>query len=248
MNHRSRRPNIGVTPDLVSEQTAGEFPTYRLKVAYAEAVFRAGGLPLVLAYAEDRALIDSYLDRVSGLVVTGGAFDVSPELYGESARPGLGDLKESRTAFELTLIRGALERSLPLLGICGGMQLLNVVAGGTLIQDIQRELPHAVDHEQKHDRAQPQHPVEIRDGTLLSELVGKGQVMVNSTHHQAVGKPGKDVVISAVATDGVVEGIELRSASFALGVQWHPELLINAMPLHLGLYRGLVSKAREIRR
>jgi putative glutamine amidotransferase len=128
------------------------------------------------------------------------------------------------------------------------MQLLNVVAGGTLIQDIQRELPHAVDHEQKHDRAQPQHPVEIRDGTLLSELVGKGQVMVNSTHHQAVSKPGKDVVVSAVATDGVVEGIELRSASFALGVQWHPELLINAMPLHLGLYRGLVSKAREIRR
>ncbi len=248
MNHRARRPNIGVTPDLVPVQSPIEAANYQLKVAYADAVIRAGGLPLILPYTDERSCIDSYLDRVSGLVVTGGAFDVSPELYGESARPGLGALKESRTAFEAALIRGALERSLPLLGVCGGMQLLNVVMGGTLIQDIGREVEHAAEHEQKHDRTHPQHPVEIKDGTLLSQMLGKGQVMVNSTHHQAVSKPGKDVVVSAVATDGVVEAIELPNHSFAVGVQWHPELLINAIPLHLGLYRGLVSKAREMRR
>ncbi len=248
MNHRARRPNIGITPDLVSEEGSAEPSTYRLKTAYAEAVVRAGGLPLVLPYAEDHACIDSYLDRISGLVVTGGHFDVSPELYGETARPGLGVLKESRTAFEAALVRGALQRSVPLLGICGGMQLLNVIAGGTLIQDIAREVARASEHEQKHDRSRPQHPVDVQEGTLLAELLGKGQLMVNSTHHQAVSKPGKDVVVSAVATDGVIEAIELRSHSFALGVQWHPELLLQSIPLHLGLYRGLVNRAREMRR
>jgi putative glutamine amidotransferase len=223
-------------------------PIYQLKAAYADAVIRAGGLPLVLPYVDDRGCVDAYLDRVSGLVVTGGAFDVSPELYGEKAREGLGPLKESRTTFESALLRGALDRGVPVLGICGGMQLLNVVAGGTLIQDIAGEVPHAANHEQKHDRTQPQHPVDVKDGTLLADLLGKGQLMVNSTHHQAVKTPGKGVVVSAVATDGVIEAIELPSHSFAIGVQWHPELLISAIPLHLGLYRGLVNKAREMRR
>src|SRR5262249_51814104 len=155
--------------------------------------------PLILPYTEERNCIDSYLDRISGLVVTGGAFDVSPELYGENAREGLGPIKAGRTAFEASLIRGSLERGVPVLGICGGMQLLNVIAGGTLFQDIGREIAHAADHEQKHDRTQPHHPVDIKEGTLLSELLGKGQLMVNSTHHQAVNKAGKDMVVSAVA-------------------------------------------------
>lgn len=245
MNHRARRPTIGITPDLITEQAS---PAYQLKAPYADAVIRAGGLPLILPYAEEQSCIDSYLDRISGLLITGGAFDVSPALYGEASRPGLGTIKESRTAFEAALTRGALQRGLPVLGICGGMQLLNVVAGGTLIQDIAREVPHALTHEQTHDRARPQHPVDVKDGTLLAELMGKGQLMVNSTHHQAVSKLGKEVVVSAVASDGVIEAIELRSPSFAIGVQWHPELLIQSIPIHLALYRGLVNRAREMRR
>ncbi len=248
MNHRARRPNIGITPDLATEPLPPQAPVYQLKPAYAEAVMRAGGLPLILPYAEEQSCIDSYLDRISGLLVTGGAFDVSPALYGETARAGLGELKEGRTAFEAALVRGALQRSVPLLGICGGMQLLNVVAGGTLIQDIAREVPHASPHEQTHDRSRPQHPVDVKEGTVLAELLGKGQLMVNSTHHQAVGKPGKEVVVSALSADGIIEAIELRSHPFALGVQWHPELLIHSIPLHLGLYRGLVHRAREMRR
>lgn len=243
----ARRPTIGVTPDYAwgdSQRPAA----YELKVPYADAVFRAGGLPLVLAYTEDPSCIDSYLERISGVVVTGGAFDISPELYGESAGKGMGLIKEGRTRFEASLLRAALERNLPVLGICGGMQLLNVVAGGTLVQDIRRELANAAEHEQAHDRTQPQHPVDVKDGTLLSELIGSGQVMVNSTHHQAVKKAGEKVVVSAVAPDGVPEAIELPSYAFALGVQWHPELLLNTVPLHLGIYRGLVHRAREGRR
>jgi putative glutamine amidotransferase len=137
---------------------------------------------------------------------------------------------------------------MPLLGICGGMQLLNVVLGGTLYQDLRRDLPGAKEHEQRHDRTQPSHPVEVRDGSALAEVLGRGQLMVNSTHHQAVSRLAPNVKVSASAPDGVVEAIEVTDHPFALGVQWHPELLIHSMPLQLGLYRALVQKARETRR
>ncbi len=243
-----RRPNIGITPDVSAVTAEAPHPRYELKVAYADAVLRAGGLPLVLPYTEESAVIDLYLDRVSGVVVTGGAFDIPPGAYGEAAREGLGALKPSRTSFETEIIRRALARNMPVLGVCGGMQLLHVVLGGSLFQDIRRELTSAREHEQQHDRAQPQHPVDVRDGTVLAELVGKGQLMVNSTHHQAANRIPEGVRVSAVAPDGVVEAIESPEHTFAVGVQWHPELLIHTVPAHLGLYRGLVGKAREARR
>lgn len=241
-----RRPNIGITPDHSVHENG--FPYYDLKVAYADAVHRAGGLPFILHYSDDPATIDAYLDRISGLLVTGGAFDVPPEAYGETAREGLGGLKQGRTSFETLMLKGALERNLPILGICGGMQLLNVVLGGTLHQDILKEVPGAKEHQQQHDRTQPHHPVDVKDGTLLGEVFGKGQVMANSTHHQAVKAPGKGVVISATSPDGIIEAIEAPAHGFAVGVQWHPELLIHTVPLHFGLYRQLVHKAREARR
>jgi putative glutamine amidotransferase len=243
-----RRPNIGITPDFSANRPDSPFAYYELKVPYADAVLRAGGLPFVLPYADELACVDAYLDRISGLLVTGGAFDIPPEAYGEAAREGLGPLKLSRTAFETALMRGALKRNIPVLGICGGMQLLNVVLGGTLHQDIGREVKGAHEHEQKHDRTHPQHPVEVRDGTLLAEALGKGQLMVNSTHHQAASRIGAQVVVSAVSPDGVVEAIESTQYGFALGVQWHPELMLNTVPVHVGVYRLFIQKAREHRR
>jgi putative glutamine amidotransferase len=246
--HVVRRPTIGLTPD-VEDVAGGEAPSrYVLKSPYADAVFRAGGLPMVLPLATDPGMIDAFLDRISGLVVTGGAFDVPPEAYGEAPREGLGTLKPARTHFETALLQAALRRNMPVLGVCGGMQLLNVVLGGTLLQDIQRDLPDARNHEQSHDRGQPSHPVEVRDGTVLAELVGRGQLMVNSTHHQAVSRLGEGLVASAVAPDGVVEAIESGNGTFAVGVQWHPELLLQSMPLQLGVYRGLITRARDARR
>jgi putative glutamine amidotransferase len=240
-----RRPAVGITPDAEGEGDAARF---FVKTAYAEAVLRAGGLPLVLPTSTDASVVDAYLDRVSAVVVTGGAFDVPPAAYGETPREGLGPLNLGRTAFETVVLQGALRRRLPLLGICGGMQLLNVVLGGTLYQDLHRELPGAKEHEQHNARSQPSHPVDVHDGSLLADVLGRGQLMVNSTHHQAISKLGPSLKVSATAPDGVVEAIESTEHPFALGVQWHPELLLLSMPLHLGLYRALVQKAREARR
>jgi putative glutamine amidotransferase len=243
-----RRPNIGLSPDWIDAGPGNPFARYELKVTYAEAVLRAGGLPLVLPYVDDATCVEAYLDRVSGVLITGGAFDIPPEAYGETAREGMGPLKEGRTTFETALMRAALKRNMPVLGVCGGMQLLNVVLGGTLFQDIGREVPEAREHEQKHDRTQPQHPVDVREGSLLAEAVGRGQLMVNSTHHQSVNKLGDKVVSSATSPDGVIEAIESSVHAFALGVQWHPEYLLNNLPVHSGIYKVFIHKARDYRR
>jgi putative glutamine amidotransferase len=241
-----RRPSIGITPDISTPTPETPHPRYELKTAYAEAVLRSGGLPFVLPYSDDRGVIDAYLDRVSGVLVTGGAFDISPELYHEPVQDGLGPLKPVRTTFELTVLRAALARKMPVLGVCGGMQLLNVACGGTLVQDIALELPSARPHQQQHDRAQPQHPVEVKGDTQLAECVGRGQLMVNSTHHQAVKKVGEGLLVCATAPDGVIEAIEHKEG-FALGVQWHPELLLESVPPNLGVYRTFVTRARDRR-
>jgi len=247
-HHPPRRPSIAITPDITAITKEAPLARYDLKIAYADAVLRAGGLPFVLPYSDDRAVIEAYLDRVSGVVVTGGAFDIPPEAYGETARDGLGALKPGRTAFESLIIHAALARNLPVLGVCGGMQLLNVALGGTLFQDIGKEMPNARPHEQTHDRTQPAHPIDIKEGTVLADCVGKGQLMVNSTHHQAVKAVGPKLVVTATSPDGVIEAIEAPSHNFAVGVQWHPELLIDTVPPHLGLYKTFVARAREQRR
>lgn len=247
--HAPRRPSIAITPDASVATPENPFVKYDLKAAYADAVLRAGGLPFVVPYTDDRALLEQYLDRVSGLVITGGAFDIPPEAYGEQPREGLGALKPGRTQFELALLKCALQRRLPVLGICGGMQLLNVAFGGTLLQDILTEVPAARPHEQKHDRTHPHHPVEVKDHSVLAECVGgKGQLMVNSTHHQAVKAVGAGLLVSASSPDGIVEAIESASKDqFALGVQWHPELMLDTVPPNLGIYKALVHKARDRR-
>lgn len=251
MKHHAhpRRPSVAITPDASLATPESPFVKYDLKAAYADAVLRAGGLPFIVPYTDDRSLIDQYLDRVSALVITGGAFDIPPEAYGEQAKSGLGELKPGRTHFELAMLKGALQRRLPVLGVCGGMQLLNVAYGGTLIQDIPSEVPAARPHEQKHDRTQPHHPVEVKDQSVLAECVGgKGQLMVNSTHHQAVKAVGPGLVATALSPDGVIEAVEGTAKDhFVLGVQWHPELMLDTVPPNLGIYKALVHRARDRR-
>jgi len=218
-------PLIGVTLD--SEQPGGysKYPWYALRQNYADAIVAAGGLPVALPHNPE--LAPAYLDRIAGLVVTGGAFDVDPALYGEPDRHTTVTLKENRTAAELSLTQGALDRNIPVLGICGGQQLLAVALGGSLIQHIPDSIAQALEHEQPNPRHEPGHPVAVTPGTMLHKIVGATSMNVNSAHHQAVRAPGPHAAVNAVAPDGVIEGVEDTRYRFALGVQWHPEYLID---------------------
>lgn len=234
-------PLIGVTLDAETSGGYSAFPWYALRANYAGAIAAAGGVPVALAH--DRALVEPYLARLDALVITGGAFDVDPALYGAAARHPSVLLKAARTDFELALLRGALARDLPVLGICGGEQLLAVALGGTLIQDIATEQPGALAHEQPNPRDQPGHAVEIVAGTRLAGLVGAARMQVNSSHHQAVRAAGPGVVVNARAPDGVIEGIEDPARRFCLGVQWHPEFAID--PGDARIFTGLVAACRR---
>ncbi len=221
----SKRPIIGLTLD--SEQPGGysKYPWYAVRQNYADAIVAAGGLPVALPH--NAALAGQYLEMIDALVVTGGAFDVDPALYGEGGRHATVTLKENRTQAELALTQGALERNRPVLGICGGEQLLAVALGGALIQHIPDSVPNALAHEQPNPRHEPGHAVAVTPGTLLHRIVGSAEMQVNSAHHQAVRSPGPRAVVNAVAPDGVIEGIEDAGYRFCLGVQWHPEYLID---------------------
>jgi putative glutamine amidotransferase len=221
----SQRPIIGVTLD--SEQPGGysKYPWYALRQNYADAIVAAGGLPVALPH--DAALAADYLDRIDALVVTGGAFDVDPALYGEGDRHSTVTLKEGRTAAELALTQGALARDLPVLGICGGEQLLAVALGGSLVQHIPDSVANALEHEQPNPRHEPGHSVAVVPGTLLHRIVGATEMRVNSAHHQAVRAPGPHAVVNATAPDTVIEGLEDARYRFCLGVQWHPEFFID---------------------
>lgn len=235
-----KRPLIGLTLD--SEEPGGysKFPWYAVRRNYAEAVVKAGGLPVALPHFD--RIAEDYLDALDGLIVTGGAFDVDPALYGDAVAHDTVSLKQARTAAELALLRGALARGMPVLGICGGEQLLAVALGGTLIQHIPDALPSALPHEQPNPRDEPGHEVTITPGSRLAAIVGTSTMRVNSSHHQAVARMGEGCIVNAVAPDGIIEGIEAPEKKFCIGVQWHPEFLID--PGDARLFAAFIAACR----
>ncbi|MDT7953325.1 MAG: gamma-glutamyl-gamma-aminobutyrate hydrolase family protein [Acetobacteraceae bacterium] len=231
------RPVIGVTLDAEPPGGYSKFPWYALRANYATAISRFGGLPVALPH--DPALANDYLNSIDALVVTGGAFDVDPGLYGERSMHVTTTLKEERTAAELALVRAALARDKPVLGICGGQQLLAVALGGTLIQHIPDSVADPLEHEQRNPRDQSSHSIALVEGTLLARIAESPSMQVNSAHHQAVASTGKFAVVNATAPDGVVEGIEDPRYAFCLGVQWHPEFLID--PADAKIFQAFIT-------
>jgi putative glutamine amidotransferase len=234
------RPRIGLTLDAEPPGGYSKLPWYAIRANYCEAIVRAGGVPIALPHEVE--LVEAYLDLLDGLLVTGGAFDLDPLLYGASERHATVRTKDRRTAFEMAITKGALQRDRPLFGICGGQQLLNVALGGDLIQHIPDVVPRCLEHEQRNPRTEPGHGVEVVAGSRLHALGGVLRLEVNSAHHQAAGAVGPGVLVSGRAPDGVIEAIEVPDRRFCIGVQWHPEYRISAADD--ALFAALVEACR----
>jgi len=220
-----KKPIIGITMDSEDPGGYSNMPWYALRQNYADVITMAGGIPIALPHEPE--LTEHYLELLDGLVITGGAFDVDPAMFGASSRHSTVITKDKRTTFEKNITVAMLGADKPVLGICGGQQLMHVILGGTLIQHIPDEVNSEIAHEQPNPRTEAGHDVLVTEGTLLHKIVGTTRFPVNSAHHQAAKDYPDNIIISAVADDGVIEGIEDSRYRFCLGVQWHPEYLIS---------------------
>lgn len=247
------RPVIGIPMQSLAAVPGERQAMWALGQRYVEVLARHGAVPwLIPALVDDPGAIRSIFDRLDGLLLAGGS-DIHPGQYGESIRPECGPIDPNRDTVEIDLVRRSVEANRPAFGICRGLQLMNVARGGTLYQDIAAQVPAALKHDytarQGHlDRTGSPHDVAVKAGTRLASILGTNGFPVNSIHHQAVKDLGAGLVATAYAPDGVVEALELPSHPFFLGVQWHPEDLLESQPSMAALFDAFVGAAasREV--
>ncbi|MEK3933687.1 gamma-glutamyl-gamma-aminobutyrate hydrolase family protein [Sporosarcina sp. FSL W7-1349] len=215
------KPVIGLTSNM---NVDGK---HEIDPEYMAAILLAGGLPFIIpADVEQEA--EQAASLLDGLVLTGGK-DIDPQCYGEEPHPKLGEVSPARDRMEIALVGQMKAADKPILGICRGIQLLNVAFGGDLFQDVEGQMDRPVlQHAQRAPRSHPSHTVKLESGSVLEEIVGEPLLQVNSFHHQSVKRVAASLRISAFSNDGIVEAIEGREGNFLLGVQWHPERLAVA--------------------
>jgi putative glutamine amidotransferase len=234
----SNRPIIGITTDTHKEGKQYESP-----FAYAAAVDRAGGLPVLLPYRVDLAVIPQLVDRLDGVLFTGGN-DLDPAAYGETYVPGTVPVDPLRETFERALMAVVEQRRTPTLGICMGSQLMNIYREGSLVQFLPAvERANAIEHRRLGETA-TRHAISLVAGSAAARAIGKTEILGNTSHKQAVATVGKGLRVIATSPDGVIEGVEDPSFPLWLGVQWHPERLIDEAD-HLALFTLLVEKSRK---
>ena len=220
-----KKPLIALTLDYETSKGYSKYPWYAIRENYFTSIEESGGIGVGIPH--NMKDIVSLLHKIDGLVITGGNFDIDPNIFGESSVHKTVKLKENRTNFELLAAEIMLKQNKPVLGICGGEQLINVLYKGSLIQHIPDEIKNPIEHEQKNPRNEAGHSVTIQENTKLYSIVSKQNIMVNSAHHQAIKVPGKGLIVNALSNDGVIEGIEDPTKTFCIGVQWHPEFFIQ---------------------
>lgn len=210
---------------------------------YPLAVMRAGGIPVLLPVQLSEKDIPALLGRIHGLIVTGGP-DINPALYGERMHPNVKGVDVCRDETDLALVRAACEHKVPLLGICRGFQVINVAFGGQLYTDVNEQHENGLFHTCYPDLPYDlySHPVRLEQGGKLARIFKLEEIQVNSLHHQGVRRPGKGLIITATAPDGLVEGVEIPDHPFGLGVQWHPELMPDDPPSQV-LFRAFIQAA-----
>lgn len=240
------KPIIGVTPDYNAgdrKEWGGREPTYFLRARYVRAIEELGGIPLILPLVKERGSRVRLLRDIDGLLLTGSGPDLPPTLYGERQRFKFPVVSGRRSTFELEMVRLAQRADLPVLGICGGMQAMNVACGGSLFQDIPSQITKPLQHRQSTKATNLSHAVSVTSGTLLGRILRTLSLRVNSSHHQSVKAVAPSLIASAVAPDGIVEAIESPTHRFFLGIQWHPEFLFDRHRLHRKLFEAFVRAA-----
>jgi putative glutamine amidotransferase len=240
-----KKPIIGISLDLQNdneEYSYAKFPWYALRANYADAVSDAGGFPIMLPF--DESAIGEALDLIDALIVPGGDWDIDPTFFGQKIMSDTVLINHRRTTYDMKLMKKALERDMPVLGICYGMQLMNVLAGGNLIQDLPSFRRTDINHEQPHPKDALWHDINIVKGTKLWEIAGRTTfARVNSTHHQAIDQIGKNIIVTANASDGIIEAIESTIHHFAIGVEWHPEY--QSIDLDKNIFKELIKASRK---
>ena len=238
-------PIIGITGYADQSARPPNVSTFALARTYVRALASVGGAPVILPPYLGRVQLRGAFDGIDGLILSGGG-DIDPSAFGKEDQGLLWRVDQERDRTELALARWALDEDLPMLAICRGVQVLNVTAGGTLIQDIPTKVPRPLSHSCVAGRPLPDiaHAVNVRANTRLAGLIGPGNVGVNSAHHQAADVVADDLIVVARAPDGVIEGLEAPDRRFCIGVQWHPEVMVDTVPLMRRLFEGLVKAAQ----
>lgn len=239
-----KKPVIGIAGELITETTPPVigFQYEYTRNNYARAIVRAGGIPCYLPVTDTPGMAQEQASIVDGLLIPGG-LDVNPLFYRSEPLPLLEATIPRTDRFQLALIDAALDIGIPILGSCRGIQILNVAFGGTLYQDVSYATPDPLQHSQLTQLDNPAHSIRIYEDTILYELYGP-DLLVNTFHHQSVNQLGCGLRITAVAPDGVIEGIQLNSDLFVVGVQWHPEMLIDVEEQNmLPLFRRFILEA-----
>lgn len=233
-------PVIGVTMDYSEKKHYSDYPWFVLRENYITCFESHGALVIPISYNPEK--LDTYLEMIDGLVVTGGNFDHDPSAYGQE-KHARTILNTKRSQFDLEITRRALDKNIPFFGICAGMQALNIVRGGTLYQSIPDQLPHALNHSQEECRHIAVHDLEIKPNTLMAACHNHVlNAKTNTSHLQAIQTVGENLIVSGICPDGVIEAIEDPSKSFCIGVQWHPEFCVT--DLDKSLIKAFIKAAQ----
>lgn len=244
---RSRRPLIGIPAATLEPPPNPGALYFQFSGNYPAALAACGAAPAIIPLGLPDDILRDLFERLDGLLLAGGV-DIAPAAYGEAPHPALGRVDPARDDAELKVARWALAADLPILGICRGIQSLNVAAGGTLYQDLPAQYPGAIRHAYRPAESpweQPTHRVTVAADSRLAAILGAAGLAVNSFHHQAVKDPAPGFAVVARAEDGVIEGIERPDARFVVGVQWHPEGMFRTDPLARRLFAAFVEAARS---
>ncbi|WP_301169694.1 gamma-glutamyl-gamma-aminobutyrate hydrolase family protein [Brevibacillus nitrificans] len=231
------KPVIGITTYLTDTMYS------TVSRNYTDSIYAAGGIPVTIPILDQKTSYEEYIELVDGIVFTGGN-DIAPYYYGENPVKELHSQSSIRDDYELSLFQSAYDQKMPILGICRGIQLINVALKGTLYQDIHSQIPGTLGHYPKQTASDElYHSVQIKKDTKLYEIFGEERIFTNSFHHQSVKDLGTNLIATAYSEDGIVEAIESTEDQFLLGVQWHPECMTKRHPMFLALFRQFIQES-----